>query len=92
MLMANAQVGQNIDPDEMLRYFSWTVVAVIAVMYTAYVFWTELAKDGPFIFSKKNKWPKHLVLLWHACFLLILFCGYRIYTAAVPHLPFLDDE
>ncbi|MDE3201977.1 MAG: hypothetical protein KGN79_13765 [Acidobacteriota bacterium] len=87
-MMAHTQIAQNIDPDEVLRYFSWTVFAVIAVVYTAYVFWIELAKDGPFIFSRKNQLPWHLVLLWHASFLLILFCCYRIYTAFVPHLPY----
>ncbi|HEY2472649.1 MAG TPA: hypothetical protein VGI45_32990 [Terracidiphilus sp.] len=78
----------NIDPDEVLRYFSWTRYAIVAVVYTASVFWFELAKDGPFIFSRNNTRSKLQVLLAHAMFLTILLCGYRICTEIVPALPF----
>ncbi len=33
------QIARNIDPDEVLRYFSWPLFAVIAMVYTAFVFW-----------------------------------------------------
>ena len=36
--IANDQIARNIDPDETLRYFSWTLFAVIAVVYTALFF------------------------------------------------------
>jgi hypothetical protein len=65
-LIANNRVTRNIDPDEALRYFSWSRFAVIAVAYTAVVFWLELAKDGPFILSPKNDRSIAKVLLAHA--------------------------
>lgn len=87
-LMANNRVTRNIDPDEALRYFSWSRFAVIAVVYTAVVFWLELAKDGPFIFSPKNDRSIAKGFLAHALYLTILICGYRICTYMVPMMPF----
>jgi hypothetical protein len=87
-LIANNRVTRNIDPDEALRYFSWSRFAVIAVVYTAVVFWLELAKDGPFILSPKNDRSIAQVFLAHALYLTILICGYRICTYMVPMLPF----
>lgn len=78
----------NIDPDEVLRYFSWARFAAVAVVYSAVVFWTELAKDGPFIFSRKNARSTPQVLLAHAVFLMALLCGYRMCNEIVPTLPF----
>ncbi len=88
ILMANDRVTRNIDPDEALRYFSWSMVAVIAVVYTVFVFWLELAKDGPFILSRKNARSRLQVFLAHALFLTILICAYRICTYMVPIFPF----
>jgi hypothetical protein len=85
--VVSSRIG-NIDPDEVLRYFSWTVYAIVAVVYTAFVFWRELAKDGPFIFSRNNARSKLQVLLAHAMFLTILLFGYLICTEVVPVLPF----
>lgn len=87
-LLVTPYISRNIDPDEALRYFSWTRFAVVAVIYTAFVFWQELAKDGPFICSLKNARSKPQVLQAHAAFLMILLCGYRICTGIVPALPF----
>lgn len=86
-MLATSHIG-NIDPDEVLRYFSWARFSVVAVVYSAAVFWIELAKDGPFMFSRKNARSKLQVLLAHAIFLTILFCGYRICNGVVPALPF----
>jgi hypothetical protein len=69
VLMAS-RVG-NIDPDEVLRYFSWSRFAILAVIYSAAVFWIELAKDGPFIFSNRNTRSEAQVLLAHAIFLMV---------------------
>ena len=88
ILIANDQVPRNIDPDEALRYFSWSTFAVIAVVYTSFVFWLELAKDGPFIFSRGNARSRVQVFLAHALFLIALICGYRICTYMVPIIPF----
>lgn len=52
------------------------------------VFWLELAKDGPFIFSQKNARSKLQILQAHAIFLTMLLCGYRICTEIVPAMPF----
>lgn len=87
-LIGNPRTGRNIDPDEVLRYFSWTQYTIVAVVYTALVFWLELAKDGPFILSRKNIRSKMQVLQAHAMFLTVLLCGYRICTEIVPALPF----
>lgn len=87
-LIGTSHIGRNIDPDEALRYFSWTQYGIVAVVYTAFVFWLELAKDGPFIFSRNNARSKLQVLQAHAIFLTILLCGYRICTEIVPALPF----
>lgn len=78
----------NIDPDEVLRYFSWTRFAIVAAVYSAVVFWIEFAKDGPFIFSGKNKRSKAQVWLAHLIFLTILLCGYSMCTEVAPALPF----
>jgi hypothetical protein len=88
ILIANDQVPRNIDPDEALRYFSWSTFAVIAVVYTAFVFWLELAKDGPCIFSRENARSRVQGFLAHALFLIVLICGYRICTYMVPTIPF----
>ena len=77
----------NIDPDEVLRYFSWARFAILAVVYSVVVFWIELAKDGPFILSSKNSRSKAQVWLAHLIFLTILLCGYRICNEVVPALP-----
>jgi hypothetical protein len=82
------QMGRNIDPDEALRYFSWNVFAIVALVFTGFVFWQELAKNGPFIFSHKNTRSKLQVLLAHAIFLMILLYGYRIVINVIPRLPF----
>jgi hypothetical protein len=87
-LIVTSHIGRNIDPDEVLRYFSWTRFAIVAVVYTAFVFWLELAKNGPFIFSRNNARSKLQVLHAHAIFLTILLCGYRICTEIVPAMPF----
>lgn len=92
ILMANDRVTRNIDPDEALRYFSWSMVAVVAVVYTAFVFWLELAKDGPFILSRKNARSRLQVFLAHALFLTILICAYRICTYMVPIFPFWTTD
>jgi len=86
--IVNAGVPRNIDPDEALRYFSWARFIIMAVIYTAFVFWLEFAKDGPFIFSPKNARSRSYVLQAHAMFLTILFCCFRISTFIVPSLPF----
>jgi hypothetical protein len=88
ILIANNKIARNIDPDEVLRYFSWTLFAVIGVVYTAFVFWVELAKDGPFILSPQNARTKLQVFIAHALFLTILLCCYRICVYVVPTLPF----
>jgi hypothetical protein len=88
VLIANERITRNIDPAQSLRYFSWALFAVIAVVYSAFVFWLELAKDGPFIFSRNNVRTRLQVLLAHAMFLTILLCCYRICTYLVPALPF----
>jgi hypothetical protein len=79
---------RNIDPQEALRYFSWVRFIIIAVIYTAFVFWLELAKDGPFIFSSRNARSRSYVFRAHAMFLTILFCCFRISIFIVPSLPF----
>jgi hypothetical protein len=81
-------MGRNIDPDEVLRYFSWARYAIVAVVYTAFVFWLELAKDGPFILSSKNTRSKLQVFEAHTIFLAILLFGYRACITIVPTLPF----
>ncbi len=88
MLIANDRITRNIDPDEALRNFSWSRFAVIAVVYTAAVFWLELAKDGPFILSRKNDRSIAQVFLAHTLNLTILICGYRICTSMGPMKPF----
>jgi hypothetical protein len=85
ILIATGRLSRNIDPDEALRYFSWLRLAVIAVIYTGFVFWLELAKDGPFIFSKRNTRSRLQVVSMHALFLGILICGYRICTYVIPN-------
>ena len=87
-LIVTSHSGRNIDPDEVLRYFSWTGYTIVAVVYTAFVFWLELAEDGPFIFSRNNVRSKLQVLQAHAIFMAILLCGYCICTEIVPALPF----
>ena len=82
------QISRNIDPDEVLRYFSWPLFAVITVVYTAFVSWVELAKDGPFILSSRNARTRRQVFFAHALFLTILLCCYRICVYVVPNLPF----
>ena len=79
---------RNIDPQEALRYFSWGRFIIIAVIYTGFVFWLELAKDGPFILSQRNARSRLQVFLAHALFLTILICIYRICTYTIPTLPF----
>lgn len=87
-LIAKDQIARNIDPDEALRYFSWTLFALIAVVYTVFVFWVELAKDGPFILSPRNTRTMLQVFFAHALFLMILLCCYQICVYVVPTLPF----
>jgi hypothetical protein len=82
------QIARNIDPDEVLRYFSWPLFAVITLVYTAFVFWAELAKNGPFILSLRNARTRQQVFLAHALFLAILLSCYRISVYVVPNLPF----
>ncbi len=88
ILLADPRITRNIDPGQTLRYFSWGRFAIIAVVYTAFVFWVELAKDGPFIFSRDNLRSRPQVLLAHAMFVTILLCCYRLSTFLVPMLPF----
>jgi NADH:ubiquinone oxidoreductase subunit 2 (subunit N) len=88
ILLADPRITRNIDPGQTLRYFSWGRFAIIALVYTAFVFWIELAKDGPFIFSRDNLRSRPQVLLAHAMFLTILLCCYRLSTFIVPMLPF----
>lgn len=88
VLIANERTTRNIDPAQSLRYFSWALFVVIAVVYSAFVFWLEFAKDGPFIFSRNNVRTRSQVLLAHAMFLTILLCCYRICTYMIPTLPF----
>jgi hypothetical protein len=88
VLLADERITRNIDPAQSLRYFSWGLFAIIAVAYTAFVFWLELAKDGPFIFSRDNVRTRPQVLLAHATFLTILLCCYWVCTYMVPTLPF----
>jgi hypothetical protein len=88
ILIGNSQIARNIDPDEALRYFSLARYIIIAVVYSVCVFWTELAKNGPFIFSSRNARTKAQVLQAHAMYLVILFCCYRLSTYLVPRLPF----
>jgi hypothetical protein len=88
ILVATDQIARNIDPNEALRYFSWTLFAVIAVVYTAFVFWVELAKDGPLILSTRNARTRLQVFFGHALFLTILLCCDRICVYVVPTLPF----
>ena len=88
VLIANERIGRNTDPAQSLRYFSWALFAVIAVVYSAFVFWLELAKDGPFIFSRNNVRTRSQVLLAHAMFLTILLCCYRICTYMIRTVPF----
>jgi hypothetical protein len=78
----------RIAPDEILRYFSWPVFAIIVAVYTVVVFLAELAKDGPFIFSRNNARTKSQILYAHGMFLVILLCGYRICPYIVRTLPF----
>lgn len=83
----NPGIDGNIDPDEMLRYFSWAIFAIVAVACTVFVFWQELAKNGPLILSSKNARSRAQVLAAHTLFLTILLCGYRICTEIIPSLP-----
>ena len=88
IILLGDQTARNIDPDEVLRYFSWPLFAVITLVYTAFVFWVELAKDGPFILSLRNVRTRQQVFLSHALFLTILLCCYRVCVYVVPSLPF----
>ena len=88
ILIATSRITRNIDPDEALQYFSWARYAVIAGVYTAFVFWLELSKDGPLIFSRDNARSKPQVLQAHALSLTILLCCYRICAVIVSGLPF----
>ncbi len=86
-LIVDSRIERNIDPEEALRYSSLTRFLVIATVYTACVFWMELSKNGPFIFSSRNARSKAQVVLAHAMYLVILFCFYRMSVYLVPTLP-----
>jgi hypothetical protein len=88
ILIAGRRILRNIDPDQPLRYFSWTRFAIVAALYTAIVFWLGTYKDGPTIFSGRNARSRWQVLLAHVMFLIILFCCFRIFPYIVPSLPF----
>lgn len=79
---------ENIDPREDLRYFSWVYFALFSLAYSAFVFSSELSKDGPLIFSKRNARTTSEVLASHCAFLIILFCSMRVFTFVVPDLPY----
>ncbi|MDP4201037.1 MAG: hypothetical protein Q8902_15895 [Bacteroidota bacterium] len=87
-LIVDSRNARNIDPEEALRYISLTRFLVIATVYTACVFWMELAKNGPFIFSSRNTRSKVQVVQAHAMYLVFLFCFYRMSVYLVPTLPF----
>ena len=70
-----------------LENFPWGWFAALAFIYTAIVFSGELSKDGPLIFSRKNKRTSREVLVAHLSFLAILLALYRIAVALDPRIP-----
>lgn len=86
--MTHGATPQNIDPQNDLRYFSWGLFVPVYLIYSAFVFSGELAKDGPLIFSKRNARSTREVLVFHCAFLVILFCLMRVFNLLVPNLPY----
>jgi hypothetical protein len=86
--LMRVQMPQNIDPQEVLRYFSWTWFLFVSLIYSAFVFSGELSKDGPFIFSRRNARSTRDVIASHVAFLVILLCLMQIFCFIVPSLPY----
>ncbi len=84
-----AGVGaRNIDPREILRYFSWATYAFVAAAYSWFLFGGALFKAGPRIFSKGNTRSAPETLAIHAAFLIILLGGMAIAPFIVAMLPY----
>lgn len=86
--LMRVQMPQNIDPQEVLRYFSWIWFLFVSLIYSAFVFSGELSKDGPLIFSRRNARSTLDVITSHVVFLVILLCLMQIFCFLVPSLPY----
>ena len=62
--------------------------ALLAAVYSTFVFTGEASKDGPLIFSKRNARSIFQVLLMHGAYLVSLLCILQIASGVVPRLPF----
>jgi hypothetical protein len=81
-------MARNIDPQEGLRYFSWLGFAALALLYSAFVFTSQLSKDGPLIFSRRNVRSLLQILTLHCGFIIILLLLLRISNQIVPILSY----
>ncbi len=88
LALMTATMPQNVDPREDLLYFNWMDFGLGSLAYSAFVFSGELSKDGPLIFSKRNRRSTSVVLTSHCAFLVILLCLLRIFTVLIPSLPY----
>jgi hypothetical protein len=71
----------------MLKDFSWFSFLLYGAMYSAFVFSGEASKDGPLIFSRRNRRPIAAILGFHAVFLAILLESLRLAAYFEPSLP-----
>lgn len=79
--------GRNIDPREILRYFSWATYAFVAAVYSWFLFGGTLFKARPRIFSKEHTRSTPEILAIHAVFLIILLGGMALAPFIVAVLP-----
>jgi hypothetical protein len=78
----------NIDPREVLQYFSWWAYLVVALIYSAFVFRDEVSKEDRQVFDKQNLVYLPNVLLVHVAFIATLFALLRIIPYILPALPY----
>jgi len=84
-----AEMGaRNIDPREILRYFSWATYVLVAAVYSCLLFSAAPFKAGPRVFSKENTRSTVEILAIHAAFLLILLGCMAIAPFIVRILPY----
>ena len=79
---------RNIDPREILRYFSWATYAFVAAAYSWFLFGGALFKAGPRIFSRENTKSTPKILAIHTAFLIILLGCMAVAPFIVRVLPF----
>jgi hypothetical protein len=80
--------ARNIDPREILRYFSWVTYCFVAALYSCLVFSAAPFKAGPRVLSKENMRSIPEVLGIHAAFLIIVLACMATAPLIVRLLPF----